>query len=69
MSNILCGPISVPTRGFSLWKYTVLYYSSSAWMAKAKGEAGPWYVVEINLHNQSGERGHVQINTTSAFLQ
>lgn len=69
MKNVSCGPISVPTLSFSLWKYTVFYYSSSARMAKAKGEAGPWSVVEINLRNQSGGRGRVQIKTTSAFLQ
>lgn len=38
-------------------------------MSKAKEEAGPQYLVEANLHNQSGGGGNVQIKTTFAFLQ
>lgn len=69
MSNVSCGPISVPTQDFSLWEYAAFCYSSSARMSKAKGEARPRYMVEINLHNQSGGRRDVQIKTTFAFLQ
>jgi len=47
----------------------VFYYSSSARVAKAKGEARPQCMMEINLDDWSGGRGNMQKKTTFAFLQ
>lgn len=50
MNDLSCGLISVPTQDFSLWAYAAFYYSSSARISKAKGKAGPQYMVEVNGH-------------------